>query len=124
MILLVAGDPAFLAETEERLRASGCRVMLALSGEQAQDLTSMLGDRIGLAMVDVSQPDGSGFQAIHNLVRQRPGLPVIAFSGREERDAVLELAFYVGAKALLRKPVTDEWVAAAGRLGAFRTARV
>ncbi len=82
----------------------------------------MLGDRIGLAMVDVALPDASGFRAIQRIVQLRPGLPVIAFSGREERDGILELAYYVGAKAVLRKPVTDDWVSTARMLrGEFRT---
>ena len=113
MILLIDDDPEFQYSAQQ---VPGFQPMVAASGiTQAAKLMLNLGKEMTLALVDLDLAGESGFQAIQNLKRAEPLLPVIAISGVCSSD-VLASARWVGADDVLAKPITSEWSAAVQRL--------
>ena len=74
------------------VHAATCQAGLAEARSQPFDL----------ALLDLNLPDMSGFVALERLRQERPELPVVAISGREDRATVLR-SLDLGAKAFIPK---------------------
>jgi CheY-like chemotaxis protein len=113
MILLIDDDPEFQYEAQQ---VPVFQPVVAANGmNQAAQLMSNLRSEMTLAMVDLDLAGESGLQAIENLKRAEPLLPVIAISGVCSSD-VLASAKCVGADDVLSKPITSEWSEVVQRL--------
>src|SRR3954452_1719442 len=118
MLLIVADDPQFLEEAEQRLN-SGRGVFLAGDAEHAKDLIRAIGEELSVALIDLDLPGEDGFALIGEIRGAFPALPVIAMSGVFQAH-VLESARALGAADTLPKPISSEWNAAIARLRTCR----
>ncbi len=67
-------------------------------------------DRFDLVITDLATPNVTGERLIHEVMKIRPGIPVIMCSGFGERIR-RENAKEMGAKAFIQKPLTFEELA-------------
>jgi len=100
--ILLAEDDANTREgLAEILSAEGYEVVAARDGDEALRLFPQ--EAPDLALLDVMMPGTDGYALCRELLRQRPGLPVIFVSARgEEIDRVIGLE--LGADDYIRKP--------------------
>jgi CheY-like chemotaxis protein len=104
--------PAILVvEDEEKMRdllrrmleRASFTVMTAPHGREALKLFR---ERpVDLAITDLMMPEMDGFELIRELTAQWPSIRIIAISGADIR---LDMARQLGAKAVLKKPVTGK----------------
>lgn len=101
--ILVVEDEENMRELLRRmLDRSGFTVMTAGHGREALKLFR---ERpVDVAITDLLMPEMDGFELIRTLRVQWPSLRIIALSGATVR---LEMARQLGAKAVLRKPITS-----------------
>jgi DNA-binding NarL/FixJ family response regulator len=108
VILFVDDDVAFTAAAKAML-GSGESIQFASDYQHATDMLAQIGaSRITVALVDLDLPQVSGFDLIHRIHLLDSKLPVIAMSGVVS-EPVLESARLLGATAILRKPISDDW---------------
>jgi CheY-like chemotaxis protein len=91
LILCVDDDPALLAAMGRRLERSGYRTVRYADPRAALEDFRARPDDFALVLTDYSMPDLSGRELAVELLRLRPGLPVIlmsGFLGPEEVEAV------------------------------------
>ena len=110
-ILTDAGYAVTLAEdsytADERCRNSSFDLVLC-------DMILPIVDDIGLGLSDTDLP--VGLHIICKLSRSHPHIPVVAMSGKFDKD-LIEKAKYYGAATLLPKPFTsDELLEAVDRV--------
>src|SRR5262249_44608326 len=76
-VLLVDDGPAVLDVSARLLRALGCRVLAANSGEEALARFRRHRGEVRLAVVDLSMPLLSGEETLRQLRRLEPALPLV-----------------------------------------------
>jgi two-component system KDP operon response regulator KdpE len=103
-VLLLEDDRELRATLREALTVEGHRVLAAASLADARALVRQadLDHGIDLALLDLGLPDGDGASLLAEL-RQRPGLPVIVISARDDEDGKVAL-LDAGADDYLVKP--------------------
>jgi PAS domain S-box-containing protein len=85
--VLVVDDEAVVLRTAKLgLERRGYRVLAAESGPEAIGHIERDGARIDLVLLDVSMPVMSGPEVLRELVKRRPGIPVLVSSGYPEGD--------------------------------------
>jgi len=103
--LMVVDDVDINREIIEHLLGdAGAEVASAAGGEQALALAREMGETLDLVIMDVQMPGMDGCEATRRLLKQRPGLPVLALTAHalpEERDRCLS----AGMCAHISKPV-------------------
>jgi DNA-binding NarL/FixJ family response regulator len=106
-ILLAEDDEDFSAALEAVLAADGrFRVAgRARDGRQAVELAASLD--VDAVVMDIEMPEVDGVEATRQLQIERPGLPVIAISGHDYEERVLEIRA-AGAVDYVRKSRVDE----------------
>ena len=85
----------------------GFEVTLAEGGRRAIELFRASADPFALAIVDLTMPDLSGVEVARELLRIRPGTPVLVASGYSEEEGA-ELLAREGVRGFLAKPFTIE----------------
>jgi DNA-binding response OmpR family regulator len=80
VILAAEHEPAALWDIC-RLRGEGYRVVAVCDGEQALDVFSYCGDRIDLALIDVSVP--SGADVVSRILQVRPEMKFLLLHCKE-----------------------------------------
>jgi DNA-binding transcriptional MerR regulator len=98
LILLAERDPFAAEFSEYFLRTEGYDVALVMSVADASAKAAEVG--ADLAVIDLLISGGRGLE-LCRLLRERDGVPVLAVSSVEMRDA----AMAAGASAFLRKPI-------------------
>lgn len=103
-ILLVDDDVGVRTAVGRFLRRQEHQVTEAGNGVEALKVAQRL--VLDLVLTDINMPDMDGIELILSLREQRPGLPIIAFSGggRVPKAAMLSDALLLGAVAVLAKP--------------------
>lgn len=100
-VLLVEDDPSQLADYAAKLEGAGCRVLSAVTAEDAISLTQ--NHRVDIILTDNVLPGMSGLRSISEFAK-RSDAPVLVmtshFSVEVEHDALL-----LGAKFCLKKPL-------------------
>ncbi|NLE76082.1 MAG: response regulator, partial [Chloroflexi bacterium] len=81
LILLAEDEAPMRRLLEERLRASGYRVLAAADGQQAYRLFQQHAREIDAAIIDMQMPGLAGEELCALMGQQRPGLPVLISSG-------------------------------------------
>jgi two-component system, chemotaxis family, chemotaxis protein CheY len=106
-ILLVDDDPLVGTTLAPLLADRGYQVVLAADGRQA--LGQLRRQPIDVVVTDILMPEVDGLEVIRAVLRDYPGVAVIAMSGGSARlpgaDA-LQLARTLGAHAILPKPLS------------------
>jgi DNA-binding NtrC family response regulator len=80
-LLIVDDNPDFLSTCELFLVECGFRVLKALSGARAVDLSADHREPVSLAIVDLNMPELDGPATIAALKQQRPRLKIMVTSG-------------------------------------------
>jgi len=106
--VLLVDDEASVREVSAALLAHlGFEVTLAEGGRRALELFGASADAFALAIVDLTMPDLSGIEVARELLRIRPGTPVLLTSGYSEEEGVALLE-HAGVRGFLAKPFSLE----------------
>ena len=121
-ILVVDDDPDCREVVCRLLRGAGCQARAVASGRNA--FAEIAKPEIGLVVTDMHMPDGNGMHLIEQVVKTRPELEIIVFSGHAT-DATRRRAQELGCRAVVDKPDSDELLRLAHEaLGSDRTKRL
>lgn len=104
--ILVVDDDEVMRDLLRRvLERSGFEVMTATNGdegvEQCRERT------VDVTITDMRMPVKDGVELIRALVAEQPSIRIIAVSGVDDWDNYLKTARSLGARAVLRKPVSS-----------------
>ena len=111
-ILIVEDEPGIADFLERGLEAEGYAVTSVPDAEQGEPIA--LGEDVALVVLDVMLPGKDGFELLDAIRREKPDLPVILLTARDQvRDKVEGLN--KGATDYVTKPFSfDELVARVG----------
>ncbi|MBI4804518.1 MAG: response regulator transcription factor [Desulfovibrio sp.] len=87
-----------------------CRFVEAASVAEAE--AALEAGEFGLAVLDISLPDGSGLKLLERMTRERPDMPVVVLSMHREAEYARR-ALALGAKGYLSKNSAPEELAEA-----------
>ncbi|HLG45945.1 MAG TPA: response regulator [Reyranella sp.] len=122
-ILVVEDEALIRMLIVQALEDLGCAVEEAANARQASQRIAEVGGRLSGAIVDLGLPDRPGDAVIDELRRDRPDLPILLASGRDD-SPVLQRLSKAGPLRLLRKPFQpDEIEGALASLGVALPAR-
>ncbi|MBI5881957.1 MAG: PAS domain S-box protein [Elusimicrobia bacterium] len=80
-VLVVEDNADLRLLVETSLEAKGCRVLVAGSGSEAQDICFANEAEVRYLLTDLMLPDTSGIKLAASLLRGKPGLKVVFMSG-------------------------------------------
>jgi DNA-binding response OmpR family regulator len=104
--ILVVDDERFFREAiRELLEGEGLGVRLAQTAAEA--LEGAADPQVGVVVLDIQLPDGSGLDVLRTLRARRPELRVVMLSAHTDQEYVLE-ALRLGACDYLAKPLHEE----------------
>jgi CheY-like chemotaxis protein len=101
-VLLVDDEAVVRDATSRLLRAVGCQVVSAASGEEALEHLHQ-GEPPELALIDLTMPGMDGLACLEALRVLRPGLPALLTSGFGQ-DGRVQTALESGFDGFLQKP--------------------
>ena len=101
-ILVVDGDAAARREVRSACEQDGYQVLEAETG--AEGLRVHTSARPSLVLLEVTLPDGSGFDVCRELRRTDPSSPVVMMSSRSDEIDVV-VALEIGADDYVTKPL-------------------
>ena len=108
-VLLADDDESIRRAVAKGLRVWGCCVLECADGQAILD--GLKSDTFDVAIVDLSMPKLSGWEALEVVTREAPLTRVIVFTAQPEQRVFADA---VGASALVEKPVDMdvlcEWV--------------
>jgi CheY-like chemotaxis protein len=104
-ILVVDDDPAIRSFLGRVLSGAGYRVLGAKDGKEAIQQVNI--SEVDLMITDLIMPEQEGLETIEILHRSRPGIKIIAISGKFGSQ-FLRVAKLFGAQATLTKPVLPD----------------
>lgn len=107
-VLMVDDEEKFRSTTEKILQRKGFETVLAASGEEAID---KLDEQPDVVILDVKMPGMDGHQALAEIKRRTPALPVIMLTGHGAPPSAKE-ALDKGAFDYLAKPCDIDILAA------------
>ena len=87
------------------LELHGYHVLLAADGTEALAIYAQHAAKIDVVLTDIAMPFLDGVALIRAFQQMRPGLPIIASTGQNDRVAELKA---LGVEFLLKKPFTAE----------------
>lgn len=105
---IVIDDEAIICKTLELiLSKEGHDIVTSENGHEAIKL--MQEEEFDLAIVDLAMPQMNGTEVIQWIKKEKPHTKVIAMSGMDWKDTLLQGALSVGADRILKKPfqITD-----------------
>ena len=104
--VLVVDDDEVMRDLLKRvLERSGFEVLTARDGRDGVE--RFHGRTVDLTITDMVMPVMDGVEMIRTLVAEQPNIRIIAVSGVDDWDNLLKSARNLGAKAVLRKPVSS-----------------
>ena len=104
--VLVVDDDEVMRDLLKRvLERSGYAVVTARDGRDGVE--RFRDQEVDLAITDMVMPVMDGLDMIRALVAEQPNIRIIAVSGVDDWDNYLKTARSLGAKAVLRKPVSN-----------------
>jgi signal transduction histidine kinase len=106
--ILIIDDEEIVHKSCRRIfRREGYRIESAFSGEEG--LEKVRNGAFDIVITDLMMPGMGGMEVLRTLVRERPELPVIVFTGYATVDSVRE-ALKLGAFDYVPKPFTPDEV--------------
>jgi PAS domain S-box-containing protein len=103
-ILFIDDDPAIADLTKQMLERLGYEVVTRTSGIEALELFRAKPDDFDLVITDMTMPNMTGDTLGKELMRIRPDIPVILFTGYSERISE-EKARAIGIREFAMKPL-------------------
>lgn len=107
-VLMVDDEPQFRATTEKVLRRKGFDTVLAASGEEA---LGKLSEKPDVVILDIRMEGMDGHEALREIRKRAPGLPVIMLTGHGALPSAME-SRTEGAFDYLTKPCDVDLLAA------------
>jgi two-component system, chemotaxis family, chemotaxis protein CheY len=104
-ILVVDDDEVMRDLLRRTLERSGFEVVTAIDGREGVERCR--GRTVDVTITDMMMPVMGGIEMIRALRAEQPGIRIIALSGVDDWDNYLKTARSLGAKAVLRKPVSS-----------------
>lgn len=114
MVLAIEDDPAILRLLERGLAAYGYGFASAEDGELGA--ARALESEVELVLLDISLPGIDGHEVLRRIRRERPGLPILMLTARDELQSKVD-SLSAGADDYLTKPFALEELMA--RIGAL-----
>lgn len=119
-LLVVDDDPTVLTVTTKLLKMFGYTILTATDGMEAVEVFEAHRDEIRILVTDLMMPRMNGREAIEQIRRQKPDLPVILASGYT--DDIIDLAAIDALNVIfLQKPLQLQKLLAAIRAGLDET---
>lgn len=106
-VLMVDDEEQFRATTKKILEKKGFETILAESGEEAIE---KLKENPDVVILDIKMPGMDGHQALREMKKDKPGIPVIMLTGHGALPSARE-ALVEGAYDYLTKPCDIELLA-------------
>ncbi len=103
-ILVVDDEDVVRRMARTALERLGYQVFTATNGKEAVDIYSSEPERIEIVLLDMMMPVMGGEETLRRLHEITPGLPVVAMSGYNEREA--KQRFGDGIAGFVQKPFT------------------
>jgi two-component system, cell cycle sensor histidine kinase and response regulator CckA len=104
-MLVIEDEELVMEATREMLERLGYRVLEAKTGKEAIDIVQTFDGDIDLAMLDILLPGMNGDSIYPLLMKARPNLKVIVFSGYSI-DGPAQKILNAGAEDFIQKPFT------------------
>ena len=102
-VLVVEDEEALVRLLREVLSKAGYQTLTAMDGEEAIDLYHHHKEEIDIVVLDLGLPKITGFDVIHELKEQNPGIRIVITTGYLEPQVKSEL-FQAGVKDCIYKP--------------------
>ncbi len=102
-ILMIEDEDVVIEVTQAMLEMLGYRVMVAKTGKDAVHITETFDGQIDLALLDIKLPDMEGGKVYPLIMKARPELKVIVFSGYSI-DGPARKILDAGAHDFIQKP--------------------
>jgi len=106
-ILLVEDEASLRALTHGILKECGYTVLIAASGQEAQEVAARHAGEIELILTDVIMPGMSGPEVAESMTAHRPGIKVLYTSGYTD-DPRIQAALSHSPHAFLQKPFAPQ----------------
>jgi DNA-binding response OmpR family regulator len=119
-ILVVDDEPRVIRLVSEVLKAVGCQVIAAASGEPAIEMVAL--EQPDLVLLDILLPRGPDGYEVCRRIREFSVVPVIMLTAKAQESDVLR-GFDVGADDYLTKPFSAKELVARVRAVLRRTQR-
>lgn len=110
LVLVVDDDVSWCHSVAEALREAGYRVEMAHTGAEAIGLTER--EAPAALVLDVQLPDMSGLDVLQQLRQSGHLVPTVVVSAIDTAS-IMDQAMQAGARAILRKPTSLEFLLAA-----------
>jgi two-component system, cell cycle sensor histidine kinase and response regulator CckA len=102
-ILVIEDEDVVIEVTQAMLERLGYRVIVARTGKDAIHITETFDGNIDLALLDIKLPDMEGGKIYPFIMKSRPDLKVIVFSGHAIAGPAQEI-LDSGAQGFIQKP--------------------
>jgi PAS domain S-box-containing protein len=102
-VLVVEDEEAMVRLLIEALSKAGYQTLTAMDGEEAIDLYLRHKDEIDIVVLDLGLPKVTGYDVIHKLNEQNPGVSIIITTGYLQPELKSEL-LRAGVKDCIYKP--------------------
>ena len=102
-ILMIEDEDVVIEVTQAMLEMLGYRVMLAKTGKDAIHIAETFDGQIDLALLDIKLPDTNGRNLYPLIMKARPDLKVVVFSGYSIDGPAREI-LDAGAQDFIQKP--------------------
>jgi len=102
-ILMIEDEDVVIKVTQTILERLGYRVMVAKTGKDAIHIAETFDGRIDLALLDIKLPDMEGGKVYPFIMKARPNLKVIVFSGYSIEGPARKI-LDAGAQDFIQKP--------------------
>lgn len=99
--VLICDDESGIRESFRLILERDCALTFVTNGEEA--LTALQQQTPSLVILDVKMPQMGGLDALREIARRHPSLPVLVVSGYESADVAAQ-AIALGAADYLTKP--------------------
>ncbi|MBA3659654.1 MAG: response regulator, partial [Gemmatimonadales bacterium] len=107
LVLVVDDEPQVRVVAKRSLESAGYTVIEADNGRSALDQLERVRGHVDLVVMDVAMPVMSGGEAIQEMYRRYPDLPVVLMTGLGDPDMISDLTGR-GATEYLGKPFTPD----------------
>ncbi|MBW1768781.1 MAG: response regulator, partial [Deltaproteobacteria bacterium] len=102
-ILMIEDEDVVIEVTQAMLEMLGYRVMVAKTGKDAIHIAETFDGQLDLALLDIKLPDMEGGKVYPHIMKARPDLKVIVFSGYSIEGPARKI-LDAGAQDFIQKP--------------------